>query len=163
MKLRRWAPILAVALLSTSACSKMRGPSFPAPARPGVLVPMGYEQAFGTLASLAEARGMPVLVSDEKFGNIRTDWVYYDPGQIDLRGLAECNMDDTTAPTAVRVRYGFDVRKRANRATVTILTHYQAETHKGFDGSDRGYIDCRSTGEWERLVEQSLTQRTIPR
>lgn len=153
--------VALAALAVASSCTRMKAPGLPPPARPGVLVPMSYEQAFAALNSLVESRGMPVLVADANFGNIRTDWIYYDPGEIDLRALADCHRNDDAPPAPVRIRYAFEVRKRANRATVTIFTQYQIEAHRGFDGSDRGYAECDSTGEWERAVEQSLTQRTI--
>jgi len=148
-----------VALAATGACARMHAPGLPPPARPPVLVELSFEQAFASLASLVEARGIPVLVADEQFGSIRTDWVYFDPGAVDLTQLADCHVDPGAPAPASRVRYGFEVRRRANRATVTILTQYQAEAHRGLDPNDISYADCTSTGEWERMIEQSLTQR----
>jgi len=148
-----------VVAAATGACARMHAPGFPPPARPPLLVELTLEQAFASLSSLMEARGYPVLVADEQFGSIRTDWIYFDPGEVDLRELADCRLDPAAPPPALRVRYGFEVRRRANRATVTILTQYQAEAHRGFDPDDVSYADCASTGEWERMIEQSLTQR----
>jgi hypothetical protein len=156
----RRAGALALTLVAAAgACTRMRSPGFPPPARPPLLVELTFEQAFGSLSSLMEARGFPVLVADGQFGSIRTDWINFDPGEVDLAQLADCHVDPAAAPPALRVRYGFEVRRRANRSTVTILTQYQAEAHRGFDPNDVSYADCASTGEWERMIEQSLTQR----
>ena len=159
MKPRYTGTLALVALAAAGACARMHAPGFPPPARPPLLVELSFEQAFSSLASLVEARGIPVLVADEQFGSIRTDWVYFDPGEVDLTQLADCHLDPAAPPPALRVRYGFEVRRRANRATVTILTQYQVEAHRGFDPNDISYTDCASTGEWERMIEQSLTQR----
>lgn len=148
-----------VAVAATGACARMHAPGFPPPARPPLLVELTLEQAFASLSSLLEAHGIPVLVADEQFGSIRSDWVYFDPGEVDLTQLADCRVDPAAPPPALRVRYAFEVRRRANRATVTILTQYQAEAHRGFTPDDVSYADCTSTGEWERMIEQSLTQR----
>jgi len=64
------------------------------------------------------------------------------------------------APAArIRARFGFDVRRRTVSSTVTILTQWQVERHPGMGSDDRSFVDCRSTGEWERLIEATLTQR----
>jgi hypothetical protein len=122
-------------------------------------VETSFEQTFASLSGLLEARGLPVLVADDSFGSIRTDWTYFDPGEVDLTELADCDLAAGAPPPPMRVRYGFEVRRRANRATVTILTQYQAGSRRGFDEDDVAFEDCRSTGAWERLVEQTLTQR----
>jgi uncharacterized lipoprotein len=145
------------------ACAKMGAPGFPPPARPAVLVPSDYETTFNSVARLIEARGMPLLLEDQSFGTIQTDWVYWDAGEVDLQAMADCDLGEEAAPTRTRARFAFDVRRRANRASVQILTQWQAERHAGFDDSDRGFTDCRSTGEWERMMEQTLTQRTTIR
>ena len=155
---RAGALVLALGVAAAS-CRRMSAPGFPPPARPAVLVEVGFEQAFSSLSTLLEARNIPVLVADDQFGSIRTDWIYFDPGEADFTRLADCHQQPGAPAPPLRVRYGFEVRRRANRATVTILTQYQAGTSRGFDQGDVAYTDCRSTGEWERLVEQTLTQR----
>ena len=150
--------LLLMATLS-AACSRMNAPGFPPPARPAVLVPSDYETTFHSIARFIESRGMPVLQEDASFGSIQTDWVYWGPGEVDLEAMADCDLGEGSVPMRTRARFGFEVRRRANRASVMILTQWQAERHAGFDDSDRGFVDCRSTGEWERMIEQTLTQR----
>ena len=105
-----------------------------------------------------------MLVEDVQFGNIITDWVEWAPGEIDLTELADCGLDGSDPVTHARGRFGFEVRPRANRAQVTVLSQYQVERYPGFDENDSGgYVDCRSTGEWERSVAEALTQRQIVR
>ena len=156
---------LALLLLITgsAACARMRAPGFPPPARPAVLVPSSYEATFSTVARLIESRGLPVLQEDVSFGSIQTDWIYWQPGEVDLAAMAHCDLGEGTVPMRTRARFGFEVRRRANRASVMILTQWQAERHAGFDDSDRGFVDCRSTGEWERMIEKTLTQRATIR
>lgn len=145
--------------IAAGSCRRAHAPGFPTPARAAVLVDMSFERAFGALAGLLEARGIPVLVADDHFGHIRSDWVYFDAGEVDLTELAVCDLQADAPPPPVRIRYGFELRKRANRATVSILTQYQSGARMGFEEDDLAWTDCRSTGEWERVVEQSLTQR----
>jgi len=128
-----------------------------------VLVPSDYETTLNSVARLIEARGMVVLREDAAFGSIQTDWVNWGPGEVDLEAMADCDLPEGTVPMRTRARFGFEVRRRANRASVMILTQWQAERHAGFDDSDRGFVDCRSTGEWERMIEQTLTQRATIR
>ncbi len=154
--------LLLVATLP-AACSRMNAPGFPPPARPAVLVPSDYETTLRSIARFIESRGMTVLREDASFGSIQTDWVYWGPGDVDLEAMADCDLGEGSLPTRTRARFGFDVRRRANRSSVMILTQWQAERHAGFDDSDRGFVDCRSTGEWERMIEQTLTQRATIR
>ncbi|MFQ5535954.1 MAG: hypothetical protein ACE5GJ_00760 [Gemmatimonadota bacterium] len=154
---------LALALLAATAavwgCARTRATSFPPPARPGVLVPTGFEATFASLAGLLESRGFPVLVSDHRFGNLITDWVFWEPGEVDLRAIADCDLPPNAPVSRARARFAFEVRPRANRAFVTILTQFQIERHPGFDKSSRGFVDCRSTGEWERNIAEALTRQ----
>ncbi len=53
---------------------------------------LSFEQAFGSLAALLESRSIPVLVADDQFGSIRSDWTYFEPGEVDLTRLAECHL-----------------------------------------------------------------------
>jgi hypothetical protein len=155
---------LSLILMATlaAACSGMSAPGFPPPARPAVLVPSDYETTFASVARLIENRGIPVLREDASFGTIQTDWHYWGPGEVDLGAMADCDLGEDL-PMRTRARFGFEVRRRANRASVMILTQWQVERHAGFDDRDRGFVDCRSTGEWERMMEQTLTQRATIR
>jgi len=153
-------PILAslLVLLALGGCSRTRRPSFPPPARPPLFVQLDFETVFNQLRSMLEARSYPLVVEDEQFGSVRTDWVYFDPAEVDVRPMAECPQLPA-GDARIRARFGFDVRRRTVQSTVTILTQWQAERLPGFDQSDRGFVDCRSTGEWERMIEATLTQR----
>jgi len=155
----RLGALALLAGVAAGSCQRHHAAGFPTPARAAVLVDMGFEQAFSALGGLLEARGIPVLVADDHFGTIRSDWVYFEAGDVDLTDLAVCDLPNGSPPPAVRIRYGFEVRRRANRATVSILTQYQTGARTGFDEHDLTWSDCRSTGEWERVLEQSLTQR----
>ncbi len=154
----RFQIIVLVALIALAGCSRTRRPSFPAPVRPPLFIQLDFETAFNQLRAMLEARSYPLVVEDEQFGSVRTDWVYFEPDAVDVRPMAECPSTGTTA-ARVRARFGFDVRRRTVQSTVTILTHWQIERLAGFDESDRGFVDCRSTGEWERMIEATLTQR----
>ncbi len=149
-------PALLAATLLLGGCASTSAPGFPPPARPGVLVATDFETTFLTVLSLVESRGIPVLVADRDFGNVITEWIEWAPGEVDLSALADCDLREDTPVSAARGRFAFEVRPRANRAQVTALTHYQVERHPGFDDSDRGYVDCASTGEWERAVYDAL-------
>lgn len=152
-----------LAALAFFACARAGNPGFPPPARPGILVPTSASGTFYALLTLLETRGYSVLMADTAFGILRTDWMEWQPGENDLRNLADCGVDSTALASRTRARFGFEVRPRANRAFVTILAHWQMELHAGFDDSDRGFVDCRSTGEWERTVEEALLQRQLIR
>lgn len=151
---------VAAAALLLGGCASSTSTGFPAPARAGVLVPTDFETTFRTVVGLLETRGIPVLVADADFGNVITEWIEWAPGEVDLGVLADCDLPDDAPVSAARGRFGFEIRPRANRAQVTVLTHYQVERHPGFDDSDRGYVDCASTGEWERAVTEVLTRRS---
>jgi hypothetical protein len=126
---------LLLLITLSAACARMRSPGFPPPARPAVLVPSNYEATFSAVARIIDSRGMPVLQEDPSFGSIQTDWIYWEPGEVDLEAMADCGLDEGTVPMRTRARFGFEVRRRANRASVMILTQWQAERHAGFDGS----------------------------
>ncbi|GMV06610.1 MAG: hypothetical protein AMXMBFR53_28860 [Gemmatimonadota bacterium] len=145
--------------LALAGCSRASRPSFPPPARPPVFIQLDFETAFASLSAILESRNFPLVVEDPQFGSVRTDWVYYEPGELDVRPLAECQGMEDAPPARVRARFGFDVRRRTVNSTVTILTQWQIERHPGMDTDDRSFVDCRSTGEWERLIEATLTQR----
>jgi predicted small lipoprotein YifL len=157
-------PVVAalLALAALAGCSRTGHPTFPPPARPPLFVQLDFETVFNQLRSMLEARSYPLVIEDERFGSVRTDWVYFGPGEVDVRPMADCPAVGTGGGR-VRARFGFDVRRRTIQSTVTLLSHWQVERLAGFDRSDRGFVDCRSTGEWERMIEATLTQRrTIP-
>jgi len=155
--MHRAALILALPLLA--ACARMRAPGFPSPVRPPVLIQVPTEQVFTSLLSMLEARGLPIVVEDEQFGFLRTDWVYWDEGELAVSQVADCPVSPELPAGRVRARFGFDIRRRTVQSSVSILAQWQMERLAGFDESDRGFVDCRSTGEWERMVEGTLTQR----
>jgi len=154
-------PLLAA--LAVAACARAGSVGFPPPARPGVLASSGAEVTFQALSGLMEARGFPVLMADTAFGVLRTDWVEWEAGEMNLTDMADCGAGPDAPPSRTRARFSFEVRPRANRSFVTIITQWQMEKHAGFDGSDRGFVDCKSTGEWERRMEEGLTQRQVIR
>lgn len=162
MRRRSLFPALAAVAVAV-ACARAGAVGLPPPVRPGVLAAGDARSTFLALSSLMESRGIPVLMADTSFGVLRTDWVDWEPGEIDLSDMADCGGGPDSPPSRMRARFGFEVRPRANRSFVTILSQWQIERHSGFDDSDRGYVDCQSTGEWERSVEQSLTQRQVIR
>jgi hypothetical protein len=150
--------VLALAL-SAGGCSRATRPSFPPPVRAPVFLQLDFETAFGQLLSVMESRNYPLVVEDAQFGTVRTDWVTYEAGEVDLSALATCPPPAEPATARMRARFGFDVRRRTVQTTVTLLTQWQIERLRGFEESDRGWVDCRSTGEWERGIESMLTQR----
>lgn len=154
----RLAALILLTLLAPG-CSRSTRPSFPPPARPPVFVQLDFQTAFNTLRAVLEARNYPLVVEDEQFGSVRTDWVYFGPGEIDLAPLAVCAEGPTGPEARTRARFGFDVRRRTVNTTITILSQWQVERLPSLDGSSRGFVDCRSTGEWERLIEGTVTQR----
>lgn len=163
-RLRRAAGLAAAAgLLVATGCARAGSSGFPPPARPGVLVAGDAEGTYESIRAMIEARGLPILLEDREFGTLITDWVHWAPGEVNLTALADCDLPDDAPVADARGRFAFEIRPRANRAQVTILAQYQIERHPGFDESDRGYVDCRSTGEWERTVAESLTQRQLIR
>jgi len=152
-----YVKVFALVVL-VATCARARSTGFPPPARPVILVPTDFTSTFVGLYNLLEVRGMPVLMADSAFGTIRTDWIYWEPGETNLAAMAVCDQVADSLPARARARFAFEIRRRANRASVSILTHWQSERLPGFDDSDRGFQDCRSTGEWERAIEQVLTQ-----
>jgi len=162
MRRRTVLPLLA-ALVVAAACTRAGSVGFPPPVRPGVLSATDAESTFRGLAGLMESRGFPILMADTAFGVLRTEWMEWDVGEMNLENLADCGVGPNAPPSRTRARFAFEVRPRANRSFVTIITHWQMEAHAGFDDSDRGYVDCQSTGEWERTMEENLTLRQVIR
>lgn len=158
MRHRPLIPVFA-ALLLVVACVQARNVGMPGPVRPDVLSVADAQSTFRSLSSLMEARGFPILVADTSFGFLRTEWVEWDAGEVDLRDVADCDASPESPPYRTRARFAFEVRARAHGSFVTIISHWQMEKHAGFDESDRGFTDCTSTGEWERAMEEMLTQR----
>ena len=158
----RTALTLMAVLAAGVACSG-RSPGFPPPARPGISVSRDAQSVFLGINALLEARGIPVLVADTTFGSLRTDWVEWEPGENSFQGLARCPVTDQSPPSATRARFGFEVRARTVHSFVTIYTQWQMEAHPGFDDTDRGYVNCPSTGEWERRMEENILQRQVVR
>ena len=157
--MRRHLLLLACAGLALSGCSRLHHAGFPRPVRAAVLVPGTFEATMAALQGLLETRGIPVLVVDDQFGTIESDWTYWEAGEVDLRSLADCGGGPKAVPTRMRARFRFDVRRRAIESTVQITTQWQADKVPGFKRGDEGFVDCRSTGEWERAVEEALTHR----
>lgn len=149
--------ILALSLLA--ACARVGAPGFPSPVRPPVLIQVPADQVYPSLLGMLEARGLPIVVEDPQFGFLRTDWVYWDEGELAVSQVADCPVSSGAPPGRVRARFGFDIRRRTVQSSVSILSQWQMEKLAGFDDSDRGFVDCRSTGAWERMVEGTLTQR----
>jgi len=162
MRRRPFLPVLA-ALVVAAACARTGAVGLPAPVRPGVLSNTNAEGTFRAISGLMEAQGFPVLVADTAFGVLRTDWVEWEAGEMNLQEVADCEVGPEPPPSRTRARFAFEVKPRANRSFVTIISHWQMERHVGFDQSDRGYVDCRSTGAWERAMEETLTQRRVIR
>lgn len=162
MRRRTALPLLA-ALVVGAACARAGAVGFPPPVRPGVLSATGAQSTFRMIFGLMEVRGFPILMADTAFGILRTDWVEWDPGVMDLKDMADCGVEPGALPSRTRARFAFEVRPRANRSFVTIISQWQMEKHAGFDASDRGFVDCQSTGEWERAMEENLTQRQVIR
>ena len=162
--MRRRSLFLALAAMTVAvACARAGAVGLPPPVRPGVISPTDARTTFRSLSGLMESRGFPVLMADTSFGVLRTDWVDWEPGEIDLADMADCGGGPDSPPARTRARFSFEVRPRANRSFVTIISHWQVERHGGFDESDRGYVDCVSTGEWERAIEETITQRQVIR
>lgn len=159
--MHRAFPVLALMVLT--GCARMSAPGFPSPVRPPVLIQVPADQVFTSLLGMLEARGLPIVVEDEQFGFLRTDWVYWDEGELAVTQVADCPVSAELPPGRVRARFGFDIRRRTVQSSVSILAQWQMEKLAGFDESDRGFVDCRSTGEWERMVEGTLTQRQTVR
>lgn len=150
---------ITIALALVTGCARMSAPGFPSPVRPPVLIQVQAEQVYASLLAMLEARGLPIVVEDEQFGFLRTDWVYWDEGELAVSTVAECPVSAEAPPARVRARFGFDIRRRTVQSSVSILAQWQMERLAGFEENDRGFVDCRSTGEWERMVEGTLTQR----
>ena len=153
-------PLLA-ALAVATACARNQQTGFPPPVRPGIISPTTAQVTFRSLASLMEARGFPVLMADTSFGVLRTDWVEWSPGEVNISTMADCEVGADAPASRTRARFSFEVRPRANRSFVTIISQWQMEKHGGFDDSDRGFVNCMSTGEWERMLEESILQRQV--
>lgn len=155
--MRRVLLVLSLPLLA--GCARMHAPGFPPPVRPPVLIQLPADQVYARLYSMLEARALPIVVEDPQFGFLRTDWVYWEEGELAVTFVADCPVTSELPAGRVRARFGFDIRRRTVQSSVSILAQWQMEKLAGFDESDRGFVDCRSTGEWERMVEGTLTQR----
>jgi hypothetical protein len=151
--------LIVLALLLPAGCARMKAPGFPSPVRPPVLVQVQAEQVYASLLAMLEARGLPIVVEDEQFGFLRTDWVYWDEGELAVSTVADCPVSPDAPLGRVRARFGFDIRRRTAQSSVHLLSQWQMEKLAGFEKDDAGFVDCRSTGEWERMVEGTLTQR----
>jgi hypothetical protein len=162
MRQRLLLPALAAVAVAV-ACARAGSVGLPAPVRPGVLSSTDAQSTFRAISGLMEAQGFPVLMADTSFGVLRTDWVEWDAGEMNLEDVADCEIGPDWPASRTRARFAFEVRPRANRSFVTIISHWQMEKHVGFDDSDRGFVDCRSTGAWERAMEETLTQRQVIR
>lgn len=158
---RRIMPLLALLLLP--GCARMRAPTFPSAVRPPLVIQGIPSEFYPGLLAMLENRGLPIVVDDPQFGIIRSDWVNWDEGKVDVRVMADCPVSPNAPPGKVRARFGFDIRQRTVQSSVTILSHWQIEKVPSLDNSDRGFVDCRSTGEWERMVEGTLTNRNTIR
>ena len=153
-------PMLLLTLLLLTACAHRGAPGFPTPVRPPVFIQMDGDQAYASLLAILENRDLPLVVEDPQFGMLRTDWVTWEGGELDPAAMAECPVTPGTQPGRIRARFGFDIRRRTVQSTISILTQWQIEAHPGMEeGGDRGFVECRSTGEWERMMEGVLTQR----
>jgi hypothetical protein len=157
--MRRQLIAITLVALSLSGCARLHRPGFPRPVRAPVLVLSDFDMTMSAISGMLETRGIPILMTDSQFGTIQSDWVYWEAGEVDLSYVADCGGDADTPPNRMRARFRFDVRRRAKGSTVQIATQWQADKHPGFERGTEGFVDCRSTGEWERAVEEALTQR----
>ena len=162
MRRRPLIPVLA-ALVVAVACARAGAVGFPAPVRPGVSSATDAQRTFMAISGLMEAQGFPILMADTSFGVLRTDWVEWEADEMNLQDMADCEVGPEAPPARTRARFAFEVKPRTIRSFVTIISHWQMEKHTGFNESDRNYVDCRSTGEWEKAMEDMLTQRQVIR
>lgn len=153
---------LGPVLLLLAGCAGSTLDTFPAMVWTGVTV--HDERAVPWLddavQEYVDVHGLPVEQGTVGRGRLTTEWFPVDA--LDP-ALAACPETPATATDLVdprhRARYRFTLLARAGQTLFRVEAHWQKEApDRGFE-DEEGWVDCPSTGEWERLTAERLVQR----
>lgn len=107
-----------------------------------------------------EFRGLPVSPDRMRSGVLITEWFPVANLELPPTPLAECPGESVAAEEgpAYRARYRFSILARGGFRLFQVEAHWQREGGEGADAA-KPWVDCRSTGAWEREVESSILLR----
>lgn len=149
-------------LLWTGAwgCSPGHIQAFPPPVRPGVDVHQQDYRLREAVVEYIEFRNLPFSPERMRTGVVMTEWFNVHDLELPPTPLAICPGPSSTGgpPPEYRARYRFSILPRGGIRLFRVEAHWQkAQPNMGSDGPR--WVDCRSTGAWEREAEDRIILR----
>lgn len=143
-----------------AACARFTNEPFPPRVRPGVQVNISQDRVWAAIVEFVNSRGVGVARVDSMSSThaVTTDWFAMSGIDSPDGSLATCPSASEEPPPAYRGRYRFTVGARTIHSFLTVEAHWQAERLEGLDGTP-SWVDCTSTGEWERRTADWLVLR----
>lgn len=140
--------------------------TFPSLVRTGVTVQDERTQAYldDAVREYVDVHGLPVEQGNLVSGRLTTEWFpleSLDPALArcpEARGAAPAEGDRYETPR-FRARYRFTLLPRAGQTLLRVEAHWQREASGPAFETDGAWVDCPSTGEWERATEERLVMR----
>lgn len=142
-------------------CSPGHLESFPSLVRPGVEVPQADYRLADAVEEYVSFRNLPVSPQQMRTGVVTTEWFEVHGLEVKPTPLAECPGPPPTEQELepdYRARYRFSILPRASLRLFRVEAHWQKEL-RTTDPDQPSWIDCRSTGAWEREAEDRIILR----
>lgn len=159
---RRFPSLLAGLLLAlgSGGCSPGHMEAFPPPVRPGVDVHPADYRLHDAVAEYIQFRNLPVSPERMRPGVIITEWFPVDDLELQPTPLAICpgTTPSEGRDSLYRARYRFNILPRGGIRLFRVDAHWQRERDT-VDPEAPRWVDCQSTGAWERDAEDRIILR----
>ncbi len=153
----RIVTLLALPFLVTG-CARRVVENFPPMVRAGVYPDVSVESLWAAIVEHADVNALAVRETDGFHRVLTTDWSPVDLETGDASLHADCgDALEQDTPPQVRFRSRFAASRRGGRSLLRVEAHWQVSTEGFADGLP--WRDCRSTGVWERMMEERLSIR----
>ncbi|MGD8320054.1 MAG: hypothetical protein PVJ02_06355 [Gemmatimonadota bacterium] len=157
---RALIPLVVLSAAFSTACHRFTNEPFPPRVRPGVQVTLSQDRVWAAVVEFVNVRGVGVARVDSLSAThaVTTDWFDMSSIQSPDGPVATCPSTSEGPPRAYRGRYRFTVGARTIHSFLTVEAHWQAERLEGLDGTP-AWVDCTSTGTWEKRTVDWLVLR----
>ena len=132
--------------------------SFPPPATVGVEVMNPTARLGDAVQEYLELQGLPVRGAGLRGNVVETDWFTVADLETGATPLAVCPAVSEQADPRYRARYRFSISPRAGSRLFQVEAHWQRASGTDLP-REPAWQDCRSTGSWERAMEERLVLR----
>lgn len=154
----RIVTLLTLPFLLTG-CARRVTENFPPMVRAGIYPDVSVESLWAAILEHADVNALAVRETDGFARVLTTDWSPVDPGAADTSLHADCEGAlERATPTQMRFRSRFAANRRGGRSLLRVEAHWQVSRAEGLEDG-LAWRNCRSTGVWERMVEERLSLR----